>query len=222
MKKRKISVIINIIITILVMVGLICMFFGIHFMSDQLILSTNKIEMFKFFTVDSNLLMGIASLLYTIYNIKVIKKERKEIPKIILQLKFVATTSIMLTFLVTAFFLAPTSNYPFSFFYQNSNLFFHLIVPLCSLYTFIILEKENRLQWKESFLGLVPVVLYSIFYTSNVILHTKNGIVSWENDFYGFLRGGYQTIVFVIPLMFLITYGISIILWYLNKEKERR
>ena len=222
MKKRKIANIINLIIVILVCTGVICMLFGIHFMSDNIILTASKLEMFKFFTVDSNILMGISSLLYIIYNQKVIKKNKKEVPKSIILLKLVATTSVMLTFIVTAFFLAPTSNYSFWLFYQNSNLFFHLIVPLLSLYSFIALEKNNLIQFKETILGIIPVIIYSIFYTSNVLIHTKNKQVSLQYDFYGFLRNGYNTIIYVIPIILLITYLISVILWKLNRKKEGR
>ena len=63
------------------------------------------------------------------------------------------------------------------------------------------------------------MIAYSIIYTTSVLTHIENGIVSNKYDFYGFLRGGLNTIIFVISLMFIITYGISIILWYLNREK---
>ncbi len=221
MKKRKIATIINILIIVFVTIGLICMLLNIKFMSKQTLLTANKIENFKFFTVDSNILMGLSALLYVIYNNKVIKKEQKEIPKKVGQIKLIATTAIMLTFLVTAFFLVPTSIYPAWMFYQNSNLFFHLVVPLLSLYSFLFLEKDYHLPWKNTFLGILPIIIYSIFYTGNIIIHTQNRQVSWKYDFYGFLRGGYQTMVFVIPLMLIITYAISYTLWFFNKKIER-
>ena len=83
MKKVKTSLIMNIIITILVILGTTFMFTGFKFMpSDDLLVASN-IEMFKFFTVDSNILMGLIALVLAIYEIRLLKKNIKEIPKTI-------------------------------------------------------------------------------------------------------------------------------------------
>ena len=67
MKKIKISLIINIIIVLIVIIGNIFMFTGIKFMPGGSLLEVSKIEMFKFYTVDSNILIGIISLIFIIY-----------------------------------------------------------------------------------------------------------------------------------------------------------
>ena len=219
MKKTKISIIINIIITILVTIGTVFMLIDFQFMGREAALTATRIETFKFFTVDSNILMGIVSFIYTVFALKLEKKEIKEIPSFVYLLKLASTTGVVLTFLVTGLFLAPTSKIPFFAFYKNSNLFFHLLVPILSFITFCFLEKSKKLSFKQTIIGVIPMIAYSIIYTTSVLTHIENGIVSNKYDFYGFLRGGLNTIIFVISLMFIITYGISIILWYLNREK---
>lgn len=214
MKKNNIAIIINSIIFLLVLIGVIFMFNNIKFMGDSQLLTISKIEMFKFFTVDSNILMGIASLLYVLYH----KKEKK----IIYQLKLIATTSVTLTFLVTAFYLVPTSKYPFWYFYQNSNLFFHLIIPILSIITFTIFEKNNQLEKKETYLGLIPVILYSLYYTGNILIHINQKSLIKNYDFYGFLIGGEKTIILVIIIILIITYSISYTLWHFNKKIIKR
>ena len=67
MKKIKIAFIINLIISALVLIGCIFMYAGITFMPAKTLLETKGIEMFKFFTVDSNILIGVISLIIAIY-----------------------------------------------------------------------------------------------------------------------------------------------------------
>ena len=93
-------------------------------MPAKTLLEASKVEMFKFYTVDSNILMGIISLIISIYEIKLFKSTIKEIPKIVYILKFIATSGIALTFLVTLAFLGP--QYGMYAMYNNSNLFLHL------------------------------------------------------------------------------------------------
>ena len=72
MDKYKISLILNIIIVIMVIGASIMMFTGFRFMPGEIILESNKLGMFKFFTVDSNLFMGIISLLFAIFEIRLL------------------------------------------------------------------------------------------------------------------------------------------------------
>ena len=70
MRKNDISLIFNVTIVFLVIIISIFMFTGFKFMPDETLLELSNIEMFKFYTVDSNILMGIISLRFIIYEIK--------------------------------------------------------------------------------------------------------------------------------------------------------
>ena len=72
MKKYKTSLILNIIIFILVIVGTVFMLAGIKIMGEDIVLANASIEAFKFFTVDSNLLMGIAAAVFAYYDYLII------------------------------------------------------------------------------------------------------------------------------------------------------
>lgn len=76
MKSYKISYILNMIIFILVIFSLTAMITGLEFLGKGMILSANKIEVFKFFTLDSNILAGIASILFALSDYKVIKGKK--------------------------------------------------------------------------------------------------------------------------------------------------
>ena len=215
MKKTKVSFVLNIIIVILVIIISIFMFTGFKFMPDETVLELTKMEMFKFYTVDSNILMGIVALIMVIYEKKLLKKEIKEIPKRVYLLKFIGTSAITLTFIVTLFFLAP--QYGFYAMYNNNNLFFHLIIPVLSIITYVFYENHEN-KYSDAWLGIIPMFIYSLYYISMILIHLNDGGLTFKYDFYGFLRGNINNIYIVIPVIYLFTYLISIILIFLNKK----
>ena len=210
-----ISIILNSLVFLLALMGVIFMVCGIQFMKQQLVLESEGLENFKYFTVDSNIFVGLTSLVYLIYVFG-----KKEVPQWLHILKYMSCVSILLTFFVTACFLAPASKeFPFVAFYQNSNLFFHLIVPILSGISFLFFE-ERKLSFKTTFLGMVPVAVYAIFYMIPVFQHIENHTVSYHYDFYGFLRAGVMSAFYVVPIVFLATYVISLILWFASCRKQ--
>jgi len=219
MSKYKISLILNIIIVIIVIGASIMMFTGFRFMPGEIILESNKLGMFKFFTVDSNLFMGIISLIFAIYEIRLLKGCIDEIPRYMYILKLMATTSVTLTFIVVFAYLGPLVGNIYLMI-LNSNLFFHLLVPLFSMFTFIFFERNNKMPLKYSFYGLIPVIMYGLYYLINVLIHMNNGIVSPVYDFYYFVQNGIWTAIIVVPVMFIISHIISLILWRFNRIKS--
>lgn len=220
MKKEKISLCFNIIITILTIVATFIMFTGIKFMhGNEIVLETTKLGMFKFFTVDSNIFMGIVALIFSIYEIKLIKGKINEIPTILYKMKLASTTAVTLTFGVVFAYLGPIVHGGIKVMLMNSNLFFHLIIPVLSIITFIFFERCSKLKSKDAFVGLIPTFLYSVFYLTNIIIHTKNGKVSPVYDWYLFVQKGVIQILIICPLIYLITYIISYILYKINNKK---
>lgn len=215
MKNYKISLILNSIIVLFVMLGTTLMFLGIKFMPTDLTLEEKSIEMFKYFTVDSNIFMGLTSLLFIIYDYKIIKNNTKEIPKKIYILKYISTCAITLTFVITAFFLTP--QYGFKSMYSNNNLFFHLVVPVLSLIAYIFFEKYDN-KYKYAFLGIIPTIIYSIYYGSRILIHLNDGGLTYKYDFYGFLQGDINNTYKTIPTMYIFSLLLSVLLVFLNKK----
>jgi len=215
MGKIKVSLTLNCFIFFLVLICSTFMFLGIKFMPDKTLLEVSKIEMFKFYTVDSNILMAIISLIFAIYEIKLLKGKIDKIPNKIFILKIIGTSAISLTFIVTALFLTP--QYGLYAMYNNNNLFFHLIVPLLSLITYIVFEKHEN-KYKYAIYGIIPMFIYSIYYTSMIIINLDNDGLTFKYDFYGFLNGKITNVFIVIPVIYLVSYLISILIIFLNKK----
>ena len=219
--KIKISIVINILISFLTLIATIIMFTGFKFMTgNEVALESTKIGMLKFFTVDSNLFMGIISLLFAINEIQLIKGTKKDISIKMYILKLMATTSVGLTFFVVFAYLGPISKGGIMSLLMNSNLFFHLIIPVLSIISFVFFEKTDKIKFSHTFLGIIPAVIYGIPYITNVLIHMENGIVSTTYDWYWFVQNGVWTAVIVVPIIFAITYVISLILWKTNRTKK--
>ena len=75
-KYIKISLVLNISIFLMVVFAALVMFTGFKFMhGPEVILDCSNIEMFKFFTVDSNVFMAIVALIFSIYEILLLKNK---------------------------------------------------------------------------------------------------------------------------------------------------
>ena len=214
--KKKLSLILNIIIVILTIFASFLMFTGIKITHGaEPILETTKIGMFKFFTVDSNIFMGIIALIYAIKEIT-----NKEITKTMYKLKLMATTAVSLTFIIVFTYLGPISKDGIISLLQNSNLFFHLVIPVLSIITFTLFEKTNKLKFKDTLYGIIPTIIYATLYLINIIIHMENGKVSPVYDWYWFVQNGVKTAIIVAPMIIIISYIISLILWKLNRKEK--
>lgn len=218
--KLKISIIINLLTTILTIAACIIMYSGFKFMPGKdIILQATKVEMLKFFTVQSNIFVGIVSLVFAIKEIRLLKGKGKELTVTDYVFKLMSTTAVGLTFLVVFAYLGPITDGGLPVMLKNSNLFFHLIIPVVSILNFVIFERTNKLSFKKSFYGIIPTVLYGIYYVSNILIHAENGKVSTVYDWYWFVQNGIWTAFIVVPMLLGITYVISLIIWRTNKIK---
>ena len=151
-----------------------------------------------------------------IYELLYLSKRIEVIPQFVYILKHIGTVGVILTFVVTLFYLAPLLGSKFLFLYQNTNLLFHLIVPIFSFVSFVFFEK-TKIDFKYTFYGLSTMVLYGIYYIGNIIIHLDKGVVNSKYDWYGFMKLGLLSIFIVVPIMMVITYFISWALIRLNK-----
>ena len=219
-KSLKIALVLNIIIVLFTILALIMMFNGIKISNGyEPVVEKTSISMFKLFTVDSNLLMGIVALIFVILEYQILKGTRKDISKNMYILKLMATTAVGLTFFVVFVYLGPISKGGILSMLRNSNFFLHLIVPVLSIITFIFFEKNDKLKFRYVFCGLIPTLFYGVFYIINILIHMENYKVSPIYDWYWFVQNGVWTAVIVAPFIVLITYGISFTLWKINKTK---
>ena len=217
--KIKIAFALNVIIVLMTIAAFIMMFTGFKFMNGpETNIASSTVGRFRFFTIDSNLLMGIAALLFSIQQWKVIKGKRRRIDIRFYVYKLMATCSVGLTFIITFFYLSQITPNGFFSMYMNQNLFFHGLIPLVSMINFILFEKTSQLRIRHTFLAIVPVILYATYYVTNILVHAENNYVSPEYDWYWFVQNGVLKMIVVVPMIFVVTYFIGFSLLRLNKR----
>lgn len=210
----------NLILLIVEIFSLSWMMSGIKVVATTNTLMAARLEMFKYFTVDSNFLIAIAALVMLIEQNRIIKNKKKEISNIAYIFKLMSTVGITLTMLVTLTFLAPTMGLGVVF--AESNLFLHVINPILSILVFLLYEKTSKISFRHTFTACIPLVLYSIYYVYLAITHIENGKVLPGYDWYGFFFLGIKSVIIILPIILTVTYLISYLLWKYNKERKTK
>lgn len=220
-KKMKISFCINILISILTINAIIMAIMGFKFMYGyepypELI----GVPIYSYYTVQSNVFMGIVSFVFANREYQILRGRKKEIPLTYYIFKMVATVAVSLTFFVVFAIFGFMSRGGHTHLLRNSYLFFHLIIPVLSILNYVIFEKTNIVKFKYIFYGLLPTFLYEIYYTINLLMNMKNGAVSLRNDWYSFAQNGILNTILVVPMMLGITFCLSFVIWKLNKTRK--
>lgn len=170
---------------------------------------------FKYFTILSNALAGLFAL--ATFIILIINKNEEFVHTFYL-FKYISCVSVLLTFTVVIFFLGPTQGYYNMF--KGTGIFVHLLVPILAAIDFVTIKHDECINICETLLPIVPTFLYSIVYLVMVAI-----LNIWE-DFYGLLFGGnYFLAPLSVVIMYLATFGLSVIIKFLatkyNKTKVK-
>ena len=221
-KKMVISFIINILLSILTVNAIIMCITGFQFMyGHEPYPELIGVPIYSYYTVQSNVFMGIVSFVFANREYQILRGRKKEIPLVYYIFKMVATVAVSLTFFVVFAifgFMSRGGHIPLL---RNSYLFFHLIIPVISILNYIIFEKTNVIKFKHIFYGLLPTFLYEIYYTINLLLNMKNGTVSMRNDWYSFAQNGILRTILIAPMMLGITFCLSWVIWKLNRKNSQ-
>ena len=175
----------------------------------------------RMFTVQSNIICGIVALIMVIFAILIILKKKDELPNWLKITKMVTSTAVGLTFFTVALYLgfvAVAEGYSYFIMFKNENIFFHFLTPVLAMISFIFFDGGKKIDFKFTFLNMTHMVLYSIFYITNVFTHLKDGKLDGKYDWYYFVLGENWTIAFVVVGVLLVTYCIGFGLWILNKK----
>jgi len=209
-----VSFVLNCIIVLMVIFAFFAMVLDWNFMGKKGDFESPGLSAFRYFTVDSNILMGICSLIMAIAEIPVLQGKTTSLPSWVYSLKLVGTAAVMLTFVITACFLTLQFEEPIVLFY-NSNLFLHLIVPLTAAISFVFTEPAG-LSFGWTFLGILPTILYGIYYTVQVLTHLDRGKPDKKYDFYNFLNGDVKRTTAAVIAVMTVSYLLSVLLWWGN------
>ncbi len=142
---KKISIIINIIIVIVELLAL-----KISYGYD------NRV-MIEFYTIDSNILALISSILYLIYAFR-----GEKVSFVSRILKYVSTVCLLITFIVVIFILLPMVNFNFRYILLDGAMFYHhVLCPILSFITFIWFDDLGNFDKKDYYYPVITTLAYA-------------------------------------------------------------
>ncbi len=141
---KKLLVATNIILVVLELIA---------FIHDMYVFSFSA---FKWYTIDSNVLQLVVSLLVVVCYLK-----KAQIPDFVTKLHFVSAVALTVTFLIAAFVLAPEGGYAYYFIYDVAPIN-HLIGPALSVASLLFLEKTDKCSLKIILYPLLATMAYGI------------------------------------------------------------
>ena len=143
--KNKKSLYLNLIIVILEIIGIIVSIYN------------NRRVGFEYYTVDSNILALVISLLFIIFI-----SFKNKIPRWLQLFKYTTTICLTVTFLVVIFILAPMINFNYSYLLLHNELLYqHLLCPILSIITFLLFDNISILKFKDTFIGISLTIIYA-------------------------------------------------------------
>lgn len=175
----------------------------------------------RYFTVLSNLLMGFASVIAFVWEVLDLAKKRETEsphPVWLKVLMLAAVSSVTLTLMTVLLFLGPVFGYVMMF--SGVSFYMHLITPLLSILTLAVFTMSDGLRFRSTFIAIVPMALYAIYYVGNILINGVGSGLS-SNDWYGFMMWGYAGIPIVVVVMLLAVWLIALALRFLSSKKSR-
>ena len=206
-KNEIIALILNIILVILGITGLVKTITGMGYPA------------WEYYTQLSNYFALCSALIYIVFLIRNIKNKNNEIPKWVSILKYSATLSLLVTFLVVVFILTPYygKDIIIWIFFLGSNLFYHTLCPIITFISFMFFESHKINGIKDSFRAVYFTIIYAIVFITLNILKVYEGP-------YPFLMVYKQPVYMSIVWFILIVggaFGIGKgIMWVKNKQEK--
>ena len=109
---------------------------------------------FIFYTQNSNYFLLAATLVHLYFLLK-----KQAVPKAVNRLKYIATCTTTVTFVVAVAVLLPMYKRPYITFLNGANIFQH---TLCPILGFISLLFMNPVEKRDSRLALIPTGIYTL------------------------------------------------------------
>ena len=216
-EKNRLSVLASAVIVLLTVWGLCLMFRS----REEGILTARGLRNLKYFTVDSNLLAGLAHLAALVLSLTGASARRPRAAKAAESFLYISTVAVLLTFSVVVLFFGPTVGYRFLF--RGTNLYYHLIIPVAACLFYCVFHRGRFIPMRETAAALIPALVYAVFYTVPILIRGAHFPVT---DWYGFAKGGLSGSVIMASGIFLADWMIALLLRLAaggtKKQSDRR
>lgn len=183
---------------------------------DQLLSTPDAIvqevgwKSYHMFTILANMFAGIAAALCIPYAVDGLRYDNYHLPRWVVNVLYMATTGVALTFLIAVTVLSPMTSYYRMMLYSN-NILFHTINPIIAILLFIFINSDHKVSFRSTFLAIVPVVLYAALYFVLVfVIGEENG--GWRDHYQIRDITQYVPLPLVVLGMVLIVFAVALLL----------
>ncbi|HZW48704.1 MAG TPA: Pr6Pr family membrane protein [Bacillota bacterium] len=158
-------------------------------------------SIYKAFTIQSNL--WISGLCLIFLSFELTENGQRRIPQGLHLLKFMFTSSILLTWGVFAVLLSPTMTT--AYLLSQSNFFLHNLTPVLALLDYLNFDADSRVQSRQIPLSLVMPLLYAVFFCISYAITGKLPVPYFFLDYkkYGWYRITRKGIGIIYWIVFL-------------------
>ena len=183
-------------------------------------------SVFYFFTVQSNIFIIAMAFLFLGHQIICLINKKETVNQVMLQIKFVATVAITITFLVFFTMLAPLMGIDYLLSFKNFSL--HAIVPILAIIDFIVFDTDINLSYPKSLIAAIAPISYVFFvYAIGVPLKLQYAenlyfpyfFLNYEQNGF-FFEKGFGVIPWVIVLLTAIC-GLSLLFCFFIKLRQK-
>ena len=172
---------------------------------------------FRMFTTLSNLLVAIAAFLIISYQIDGFRKDNYHLPQWVVDLLYVGTTCVAVTFLVAATAISAAQGFEVAMI-SRSNIFMHTLIPIMAVILFTFVNSDHNVRFAKTFLSLSPLFVYAAVYYVMAIaigeeregwreVYGLNAFIPWPVTYF---------------VMFLFSFGVSTLLRVLHNARHAR
>ena len=204
MSKKKLSLIVNIVLLILELIGF------------AYVATENGISSLRYYTQDSNIVVIIAAVLYIIYYSKSEKEGKEELPYFVGLIKYIASCVVTVTFIVVLTVLAPSRasegrDAVIHVIVGGSNLYHHVLCPILCVISNIFIDEKITISLKENLLATIPTFLYGtitlilniakVMYGPYIFLHVYEQSVLMSVFWFMAIVGGGFLIAFLFGIL---------------------
>ena len=172
-------------------------------------LGTEGLSVFRYYTVDSNILQLIVSVWYIICFIR-----KKEVPKVLVVLHLISAVCLTVTFMIAAFVLTPQSTFSY-YFLENVAPINHFLGPVLSVAALMV---TNVPIPKKAFVApAAATILYGVV---ALILNAVK-VLDGPYFFLEIYKTPVQTIVMWFAIIFVLCIGLAYAYMRLHRLCEK-
>ena len=235
-KRLIISFVLNIIMILLAISTLIIEIVYIYIKPDSLYI--NIWGLFRYFTIDGNILSLIFTIIITLKQFKALRMPPEEDIKKIIVTQFLYKISLMSTctdfviFVVVVFIFIPMAdkNWTLGLVGSYNASSFHVTIPILLIIRFIFLDmRERDFKFYEKFIGGLPMLIYGtimfilciakVFKSFDKKIEGGDGKIPYP--FFDVYHQHWLFCLLIAIFIFAFGFGIGFLLDFLNKKCEK-